>query len=140
MVKIVASAVASVLLNEPTTEWRDCQKAMNNPSYYVQALQGVPDRMDQGEDFSKVLKQVSELVKNPDVTPESAKKNSATLGIMVEWLRDIVQYGSARQPRVVNSGSAKKSNQSSAKKSPARARPQEQDRSPAPATQAPAVS
>ena len=38
MVKVVASAVVSVLLNEPTTEWKDCQKAMNNPAYYVQAL------------------------------------------------------------------------------------------------------
>ena len=96
LVKDVASAVVSMLLNEPTTEWRDCQKAMNNPMAYVQALQGVPERMDQGEDFSKVLKKVSKLTSDPNVTPDEALKVSATLGIMVAWLRDIVQYGNAR--------------------------------------------
>ena len=42
LVKDISCAVVTVLLNEPTNEWKDCQKAMANPRGFVQALTGVP--------------------------------------------------------------------------------------------------
>ena len=46
--------------------------------------------MDRGEDFSKGFGKALTVVKDPAITSADAKRNSAAVACMVDWLNDVV--------------------------------------------------
>ena len=80
---------------------------MADANYLLMSLKTMPQRMQDGKDFSKGLRQAQEIVNNPDVNFGTVKKKSAACANLYSWLEAIVHVGNGHRPTSASASPSK---------------------------------
>ena len=87
----VTAAVVALHLNAPVSDWNVCKQALGD-STILMSLKTMPQRMQDGKDFSKGLRQAKSIL-DAGVTHGEVKRKSAACANLLLWLQAIVQVG-----------------------------------------------
>ena len=97
VLKILGAAVMILNKTRKQPKWNECQEAILNPRKFIENLRSIQNKIDEGEDFSKVLDHTAKLLEEPDMNARSARAASVALEHLLAWIIKIEDYGKAKQ-------------------------------------------